>query len=130
MTPLANGYFATLWAIIGDLDYLAKALLLPRSTLATGPCALCRCKGKGPYTWMNFAPDAAWSSVVWSATGWRKWPERSKSPLLEMEGFSPHFVALDYMHNKYLGHDQLCYASILALLVRFVLPGMLPTLKC
>ena len=80
--PLANGYFATLWGILGDLDYLTKALLLPRSTLASGPCSLCRCTGSGPYTWCDFRPTAAWRTVCWTAHGWRQWPGRSRSPLL------------------------------------------------
>ena len=106
---------------MGDLDYFAKALGLPRSTMQAGPCSLCRCKGSGPYSWMNFSVDAAWRSVIWTAHGWRNWPERSKSPLFSMEGFSPHLIALDWMHNKYLGHDQVTYASILVLLTHHVL---------
>ena len=122
-TPLAAGYFATLWGILGDLDYLTKALLLPRSTLASGPCSLCRCTGSGPYTWCDFRPTAPWRTVCWTAHGWRQWPQRSRSPLFSFPGFTPFLIALDWMHCKYLGHDQLCYASILMLLIKYILRG-------
>lgn len=123
LTPLANGYYAVLWSVLGDLDYLCKALLLPRSTLASGPCSLCRCKNKGPYSWMNFQPEAAWRTVQWTARGWRNWENRSTSTLFSMDGFTPWMISMDWMHCKYLGHDQLCYGSILSLLVHFVLPN-------
>ena len=32
-------------------------------------------------------------------------------------------IALDWMHCKYLGHDQLCYESVLSLLTKHILPG-------
>lgn len=121
LKPLANGYYAALWSILGDLDYLAKALLLPRSTLASGPCSLCRCKGKGPYSWLDFSLKAPWRTVQWTAHGWRQWPERSKSPLFDIDGFTPHLIALDWLHCKYLGHDQFTYGSILSLLTHYIL---------
>ena len=111
------------FGILGDLDYLAKALLLPRSTLASGPCPLCRCTGSGHLSWCNFQPNAGWRAACWSTPAWRAWPSRSPSPLFDLEYFSPWLISLDYMHCKYLGHDMLVYGSILSLLCNHMLPG-------
>ncbi len=108
---------------MGDLDYFTKALLLPRSTLEKGPCPLCRCRGKGKFTWYDFRPSAPWRQIQWVATAWRSWDERSKCPLFSLDGSSPWLIALDLMHVKYLGHDQLVYGSILSLLTKHCLPG-------
>ena len=126
LSELAGGYRGTLWSIIGDLDYFTKALLLPRSTLEKGPCSLCRRRGKGHLTWMDFRPTAPWRGVQWSTAEWRVWPQRSPSPLFTMEGFSPCLISLDWMHVKYLGHDMLVYGSVLSLLVHHVLPSAEP----
>ena len=120
---LADGYRGILWSVIGDLDYMAKTLLLPRSTLASGPCALCKCTGSGATTWMDFRPTATWRTLLWTAHDWRNWPGRSQSPLFQDEGFSPFLISLDWMHCKYLGHDQHTFGSILSLLVRHVMAG-------
>ena len=103
LKPLCGGYYFVLWGILGDLDYFHKALLLPRSTLASGPCSLCRCTGSGPLSWTDFRKTAGWRAVQWSAAAWRAWPDRSRSSLFEMRNFSPWLLALDWMHCKYLG---------------------------
>ena len=126
LQPLADGYFAVCNSVLGDLDYMCKVLLLPRSTTEKGPCPLCRCRGKGPYTWCDFRPEALWRTVQWTTAERRAWPERSKSPLWDMENFSPWVIALDWMHMKYLGHDQLVYGSIFSLLTKFAMGGGSP----
>ena len=96
---------------------------LPRSTLATGPCSLCRCRGSGNLSWCDFRSTAGWRGVLWSAAEWRLWPGRSRCPLFDDENFSPWLLAMDWMHAKYLGHDMQVYGSILSLLVHHCLPG-------
>ena len=123
LTPLANGYRGCLWSIVGDLDYLFKVLLLPRSTLQSGPCSLCQCTGSGDTTWMDFRDGAPWRLTIWTAEQWRLWPQRSPCPLFSPDGYSALLVALDWMHAKYLGHDQHVYGSILSLLVRHCMPS-------
>ena len=123
LSPLAGGFRGTLWSILGDLDYFQKILHLPNSTLARGPCPLCRCKGAGDTTWYDFRPTAPWRGLLWTAAEWRAWDQRSRSPLFSMPGFSPHLIALDWLHCKYLGHDMLVYGSVLSLLVRHVIAG-------
>ena len=55
--------------------------------------------------------------------GWHAWGEKSKCSLLQLPGASCYTIAYDYMHVKYLGTDMYQFGSVLALLVRFVLPG-------
>ena len=100
---------------------MAKTLLLPRSTLASGPCSLCRCEGSGHLAWTNFNENAGWRDVIWTAEAWRAWPLRSPSPLFQLPNFTPHLIAFDWMHVKYLGHDQFTYGSVLSLLTKYVL---------
>ena len=45
LKPLAGGYSATLWALVGDLEYLNSCLKLPHYSSKSNPCALCRCTG-------------------------------------------------------------------------------------
>jgi hypothetical protein len=59
MSLLAGGHFGLLWAVMGDLDYFASILGLPRYSTASGPCALCRCTGVGLNTWTDTGPRAA-----------------------------------------------------------------------
>ena len=73
-------------------------------------------------TWCDFRPTAPWRGVQWDAQAWRDWDGRSRSSLFEMENFTPWLLALDWMHCKYLGHDQFVFGSVLALLVEWVLP--------
>ena len=91
---------------------------------ASGPWCLCKCVGSGPLTWMDFRPTAPWRGVQWKADEWRLWPQRRPSPVFEfLQHSTPWPTAHDWLHCKYLGHDQLVYGSILSLLVRHVLPG-------
>ena len=122
LRPLAGGFYGVVWGILGDLDYFCKVLLLPRSTLASGPCALCRCKGHGALSWCDFRPTAAWRGEQWDAAAWRMWEGRSPCSLFDLPGFSPWILALDWMHCKYLGHDQFVFGAVLALLCKWVLP--------
>ncbi len=123
MQPLAGGFCATLWGIMGGLDYFTKALLLPRSTQEKGPCCLCRCHGKGAFTWSDFRKNAPWRQALWSKQAWRNWSEHSASVLFTLDYFTPWLIALDLMHVKYLGHDQTVYGSVLTLLCYNILSG-------
>jgi hypothetical protein len=121
-TPLADGYYATIWAIMGDLDYFAKTLQLPRST-SSNPCALCRCTLHGNTSWKNNGLNAEWLSLCWKPLQWVAWDGRSKIELFSIPGVSGVTVALDYMHSKYLGSDQYQFGSVLYVLCYMVLPN-------
>lgn len=121
LKQLASGHYGVLWGVLGDLDYMNKVLLLPKSTLASGPCSLCKCTGSGPLAWTDFRKTAGWRGVQWTAAEWRVWPGRSKSPLFDYPNFSPWNICMDWLHAKYLGLDQLVYGSILSLLCYHVM---------
>ena len=125
-TDLAGGYCGVLWGIIGDLDYFCKTLTLPKSTLASGPCCLCKCTGRGANTWCDFSRTAPWRQACWEVNDWRAWSGRSRCPIFNLEWASPWLVGLDWMHNKYLGHDQFVYGSLFKVLVRYLLPSANP----
>ena len=114
-TLLAEGHFATIWAVMGDLDYLNKTLLLPRST-SSNPCSLCRCTLNGPQSWKDNSVDAEWLGTLWQPLEWISWEGRSKCELFSIPGVSGVTVALDWMHNKYLGVDQYIFGSVLYVL--------------
>ena len=119
---LANGYCGVVWAIMGDLDFFAKSLQLPRST-SHNPCSLCKCTLNGENTWKDFSAKANWLQQQWSPAQWNIWPDKSKVDLFSVPGISAANVALDYMHNKYLGTDQQQFGSTLYVLCFLVLPG-------
>lgn len=119
---LAEGFCATIFAVMGDLDYLAKTLHLPRST-STNPCCLCKCTLNGDLSWKHNHQDALWRTALWLPSTWVEWEGRSKCELFSIPGVSACTTALDWMHNKYLGIDQYVYGSVLYVLCFMVLPG-------
>lgn len=120
---MAGGYYAVLWAIQGDLEFLASVIDIPRWSLKAGPCSLCRCTGDGDLSWCDFTPTANWLGTVWTPEAWKKWANRSKNLLFTLPGVTAMSIALDYMHVKYLGLDQYLFGSVLSLLCFFVLHG-------
>ena len=123
LSLLAEGHFGLLWAIMGDLDYFASILGLPRYSTACGPCALCRCTGVGLNTWTDTGPTAAWIGECWKSRDWLLWEGRSKNLLFSLPGVTALTVALDYMHSKYLGMDQYMFGSTLYVLCYMVMTG-------
>ena len=122
--PLAGGWFATLWSVVGDLEYFASIMDVPRSR-AIQPCSRCKCSKWGPLTWQDFNPNAAWISTVFTPASWRALPADQKStcPLFSMAATSITNLSYDFMHSKFLGSDKTLYAAILWLLVFHLMPG-------
>lgn len=123
---LANGYFGMLFALVGDLDYFAKYLGMPRWSLSSGPCALCRCARDGANSWLDCRLQAGWIGTTWTARSWLQWPAKSQCKIFMAPGVSICTLALDWMHCKYLGSDMYLYGSILYLLVFQILKGASP----
>ena len=121
--PLAGPYSAVLWSLVGDLDFYTSAMNLPRSTLAAGPCWLCRCTKYGANSWKNFKLTAPWILTIWSPQGWRGWAERPQTELFRLPWFSACNIAPDWLHVKYLGNDLVVYGSLLYLLAFAMLPN-------
>lgn len=110
--------------MIGDLDYMAKTLSLPRWSKQDSPCALCQCKKHGAASYFdNRYPGAGWLDTLWDFYSWKRWGQRSKCHLFSLSWMSALNVAYDWMHAKYLGSDQYIYGSCMFLLVYHILPG-------
>ena len=64
LTPLAGGYFACIWILKGDLDYIASDIALNHYA-SNNPCALCQAN----------TTDKAWTDTrmvgnLWEPTMW------------------------------------------------------------
>ncbi len=116
-SALASGYFAVLTGILGDMDYLAGTLQLPRWSRAVNCCPLCQCCLHGVNTWKNFKVNAPWVSTCWLPSTWKIWTDRSPSPLFQIRHVTACNVCSDWMHAKYLGSDMTAFASILWLAI-------------
>ena len=120
-SDLAGGYFACVWALIGDLDYWRAALKLPNSTSVSGPCPLCPCNSTN-IPWHHFSEDAQWIQMIytiqqWLLAGW------ATCVLFTIPGVNNHSLHPDWMHAKHLGSDKVLLGSVLYCLVHFVLTG-------
>ena len=114
-TPLAGGYFGVLLQLSGDLDYFTKWLGLPQSTTHSKPCALCRAQYSGANSWLDNRPGSPWQQTVLTANDWQTW-WTTRCSLFQLPGMSAMSVALDLMHNLYLGWLQYFFGSVFWLL--------------
>jgi hypothetical protein len=120
-TPLANGYYAILFVIAGDLDHFAKVLKLAHYG-ALQPCCFCQANNTD-MSWTDFRPGtAAWWHRIWTPKAWLD-AHPQRIALFKLPGVSVVNAAVDFMHSKYLGVDQYCLGSVLWLLCFRVLQG-------
>ena len=123
-TWLAGGFRGVLFATIGDLDFNAKWLKLPRWSTESSPCALCRCVKHGALSWLdNRYPDAPWIQSLWTRQEWLQWSGHSKIALYSLPWMSACNTFYDWMHCKHLGADQYIFGSVLWLICFTILPG-------
>jgi hypothetical protein len=121
-TPLAGGYFAVLWAVKCDLDWVAERLQIGNyRALAAGPCALCPCDSGGT-PWSDYRRTAVWISRVYSRATWAA-AMPNHIPLLDLPGASCLLYNTDLMHAKHLGTDAYFNGSVLWLLAYEILPN-------
>lgn len=113
--PLANGHFGVLLQFSGDLDYFVKFLGLPQYSTLRNLCAQCKCQYSGPRSWLDNRENSGWQQNLLSAGNWRTW-WTTRCPLFSLPGVSALSIALDYMHNMYLGWLQYFYGSVMFLL--------------
>ena len=114
--PLANGWSAILFALQGDMDYLSNVLKLPSWQKKQQCCCLCQADTVGENSWRDFSENAPWVATCWTPQTWHLFPQKSPCKLLnDIPGASAALVALDFMHNKYLGTDQYVFGSVMQL---------------
>lgn len=118
--PLANGFFAVLMCVKGDLDYYGKVLKLPWYS-SLSPCAFCPCNTT-TMPWNDFGASAAWRSNVWNNVTWAA--ARPARHQLFLGEFSCGILSVcaDLLHTKHLGTDAWFYGSVLHMLCYMVLP--------
>ena len=122
-TWLANGFRAVITGVLGDLDYLAGTLQLPRWSKAHNSCCLCLCSSSGENSWKIFKEDAPWIQKIWTPSTWEAWVDKSPCKLFaHTKHLTACSVQSDWMHAKYLGVDMVTFASILWLCMYVVGP--------
>lgn len=71
-SDLAEGYFGLLCQLVGDLDYLAKWLQVPRWSNHSKPCCICKCTFKGTMSWLDCRPNSPWqASTLEASIDWK-----------------------------------------------------------
>ena len=112
---LAGGYIGVLLQLCGDLDYFQKWIGLPVSTTHARPCGLCRATFAGPTSWMDNRPNSPWQATMLSTGNWKEhW--NSSCALFDLPGMTGLCLAMDLMHNLFLGWLQYVYGSVMYLL--------------
>ena len=98
------------------MDYLSNVLKLPSWQKKQQCCCLCQADTVGENSWRNFSENAPWVATCWTPQTWHLFPQKSPCKLLnDIPGASAALVALDFMHNKYLGTDQYVFGSVMQL---------------
>ncbi len=126
---MANGYSASLIALIGDLEFFSNTLLLPRWSQNDRCCSLCRASAIGELSYRDFTNNAAWIPTLWKHWDWKEWSQRSQCKLFSMAHLSACNVQLDYMHCKYLGSDMYQYGGALYLLTHVIMENADPKIN-
>jgi hypothetical protein len=115
---LAGGFYALVWAFLGDNDYFPSFFGTAR-TSETNPCSWCPAttRAAGGEWWTDFRsnPLASWFHRIHLSRAWLAL-NPVRHPLLMLPGVSIMTLAPDWMHIKYLGTDKSVYGSILYIL--------------
>lgn len=123
-TDLAGGYFALIWLIKSDLDYVGNYLHL-RHYGSNEPCDHCPCSITGPQSaWpSNFGPDSSWIPNLFTPEQWRALYTNVPHWLFLFEFLSNLNVEPDELHVIHLGTSMWFMGSVLWMLVFRVLEG-------
>ena len=121
-TRLAGGYYALLWRIESDPDFVTEFWDFPRCG-SKKPCAYCPCERNtmsnvspdGFFAFDDFeiAPPTPWMQAKYDIEYFMARPEIFPNPMYKIPGVTPLTVCIDWMHTKYLGTDQYFLGSVL-----------------
>ena len=123
LTPLAGGYYGTVWGTFGDLDYKHKRMNLANFNRPSCGCSLCGANDT----------DAPWTQCVDGACVWQTRVRSDAQFAAEnparhrlyrhVPGVGISHYIPDEMHSKHLGTDKSYIGSTLKLLTHHILPG-------
>ena len=120
-TPLAGGYYATLWCIRGDLEHMHKVFGFPGPT-SKKPCGLCKCNDSD-VPWTDARPDhAAWRDTVWGGRAWLD-ANPGRADLFKLPGVTISNFVPDLMHTAHLGTYAYFFGGVLQLLTHHTMGG-------
>ena len=122
---LAGGYYALVWVLKGDLEYMYECLGLEYFN-SHNPCFCCKAN-TSTIPWTAHQRNATWTTHLWEQEDWQA-HHANCCPLLRLlPGVGVHSLWPDFMHCKHLGTDQRLYGSVLHMLCYPVLgQTMLP----
>ena len=116
---LADGWYAVLWAIQGDLEHMASAFGLSWPTSAQ-PCVCCRANSSDT-PWTDGRPGvAAWQATVYTNSSWRD-HHPHPHPVFTLPGVGIQNYVPDVLHVLHLGVYQYLFGSILKYLTHYAL---------
>ena len=125
-TPLADGWFALLFLLRADLEFLSSALDLENCNSLL-PCYACGANtidhGPDARPWTDFSTTAASITLtLWTQLQWLEaHPQRHR--VLRLPGVGVCNVSQDVMHTKHGGTDAYFYGSVLKYMTHHWLAG-------
>lgn len=109
-TPLAGGYFFTVFCIRADLEFLSSALGLEH-TSGRQPCTCCRANST-TVPWTDHRPTAGWRQTIWTNPPWFQ-ARPNRMPLFRVPGVGIQQVHPDLMHTKLHCSWPCCFIILL-----------------
>ena len=117
---LAGGYYATLWGVRGDLEFMYKHFNFPWFTSAT-PCGICQANTSDK-PWTDVRSTAAWKATVHTNAAWKAM-HHDCNPIWCVPGMGIQSYIPDAMHVLHLGCYQRVFGSVLHYMTHHHLPG-------
>ena len=114
--PLANGFYAVLWVLRGDLEHISKAFKLNNSG-SSSPCCHCKCNGSTT-PWTDGREVAVWRSNLWDNTSWKA-AQTNPHPIFELPGVGVLIYVPDVLHSMHLGCYMYYFGSVLEYLADY-----------
>ena len=119
LTPLAEGYFGVTWAVRADLDYVRKKFGLGGAGTS---CHLCA-SNTSDIPWTSVSLMAFWIAVIWENASFAEQHPGRHRLMRHVPGVGISVFIPDILHVKHLGTDAYYLGGLLALLVKYVMPG-------
>lgn len=90
--------------------------------MSSKPCALCKCTLHGAMSYIDNREEAAWRNTFVTTQNWMDhW--QGTNAIYQLPGITALSIALDYMHNCYLGFQNYVYGSCFYILTHEAMPG-------